>query len=439
MGYRFGVCRQIGLMAGVLAATLFQPLQAAEFCSSEPASGTDGDQACHAALADGFGGLVTWERQRHPGEPLVIMAQWVNADFAPEGPEIVVSEHEEFPMWRPHVVLLNPDEAFVVWADGRNLPPGSSQTDWWKGFHIRGAVLERNAQESPFSFPLVEVTPETSAIEPVIAFNPTAQLAVVGWPDIRESEFEIYTYKPETLRASAYSGDIPTPQLLINKPNIYLGEIALDAETVARVNTNGPHIDFFNLQNGDHIADNSMAFLDILKDPLSELSEEETDYFLDYGATAYDIEGNLAVVTAIGHRDADNPTGFRVIGYAARYRSSNGPLGPVNYWIGNTSDKTNICRPEVAFSGSDPVVFLPIVDAETNKATLFVGNIATEPSAEPVQITREDGDLYPLPDELEQFSVILVDEGATGKAALVATSGRTPSHLCMWPSELIGF
>lgn len=417
------------LATGVLTAAS-PAITAEEFCTS-PQPDTPGDFACAAALADGFGGLVVWERGASEQTPLRIQGQWIDEAFQPVGQEITIASHAEQPMWRPQVVLNTPDEAIVIWADGRSHDPQISRT--YNGFQIRGTVLSRAGEHPPRTFP---ISFPHGCIEPVIARDSYGQRVAVGWSATQYGRFETAVFEPDDLRVAA-ANEAFAKGWIMPHASLY-GSLAVSPSgQLARLQHQsfGATIESIDPEQAQVRTMSVTDFRPTVK--AQEILEGlGTDLFFDYPSVRINRQGEVAVVGAACRHDPEPPYYFKPIGYAAALLTATGETRQVGFWTGPMPEDPNLCRAQVAFSGDEPVVFLPIAPQE---GLALLTAALPLPGAEDPRITVDDGTLYPLPGELNQFSIVLADDGATGKAAIVATSGLNPTRLCLWPSELIRF
>ncbi|MDX1972921.1 MAG: hypothetical protein SFY68_10360 [Candidatus Sumerlaeia bacterium] len=410
------LCRSFLSISCVLA--LFQGVNAAEFCTP-PTPEVAGEYACHGALSEGTGGLLVFERAVS-GKPLFIVGQWVDGQFAADGPEFVISAHETGPCWRPSAVLISDDEAFVVWADGEN----QIQPPHYVGFGLKGSYIRRGEQPLTRTFDLISRNTVPSLdwiIEPSIAHSPLAKRIVIGGWAI-ENGLGGFGHNSFSTQIN-WETDSPTLKGFQLQPSLALGAISFQLSEPYVVGSSGNILTEFTLRPGGE-----KTIFDF-----SDLSGEGT---WDYPSVSYGPQGSTSLGVTLAYPDASNPDGFRVKGYALRAYNAAGEITHEGVYTGALPAVNNICRPTVAYSGSNPVAFLPIV-AVDGTVQLLVAPIPAVGTDS--RMSEQSGSLYPLPGALNQFRVIFLDEGAYGKAALIASSGEASPRVCVWPSELIGF
>lgn len=414
------------LIAGILAAGSGAPLPAEEFCTAPPAGAND--RACAGAVADGFGGLLVYEHERAPQTHLVAMAQWIDGDFAPEGPPLVLAEAPGGPMWRPRAVLLNPDTAFVIWCDGR----ARRSPESYAGFDLRGAVLRRGDPAPAEGFVIAAGSDTTGAMDPLLLFDPATATVVVGFWLQAEGTTSTTTDVSSLLgfsRDSLLSAARQAPEPAFQVPGNNFSALAFDHQRrLLRLNRGWDDFEVTAVWPADENPTPSSRKFPFAEAITPFRAAEGPAPYVAHFDMAVGPNGELAMVGAVVRER--QPLGY--LAMVTGDRATDG-IARRAWYQGPVSADWNITRPRVAFSGEEPVLFLPITDAAGAPA-LFVG-----PLGDGEINATEGGATYPLPGGLEQFDILIADHGTSAKAALIATSGNGTTRLCAWPSELIGY
>lgn len=409
-----------GIATFILTLSAISP--AAEFCTSlkDPLGA---ERSCNAALTDGFGGIIVFEREPAPKAHLQVVAQWLDGDFKADGGEIVVEGSTTGPMWRPQAILLDGDTALIVWADGTRFA-GDIRTYDYRGMEIRGTVLKRGDKVAAKSFPLLTAPDASSGvISPELKFDPVTNTGfVAGWQSgggrmaMRSLSFsvaDVMAFAKGTVPRLAAT-EMAEPNMLCTYTMGSAGKI------VSFTTTGVPLVGIL----GTGKKDTRLRLTDAARKAVPGA-------WFDQPSAATSPAGSTALAAAI-------LSGQSPKGYIVEVLSPEGKTTHCGIMLGGAPADANLARPLVAFSNEYPVAFLPVMD-EKGSLQLLVAPIPTVSSAN-TALSARNGDLYPLPGDLQQFSIAIADNGASGKAAIIASSGTTAApHVCIWPSEFIGF